>query len=756
MTAVANRKPTGSSESTTPPARASKALGLEEVLGLLPPKELKAIITGLSLRVDTSKRIGVAAQVARALLSLPEARDPSHLPAPARELLHRIIEARGVLKVKALPAAVEPLVAKGLVFARAAEDGRVELLLPIAYIVQMASWEGEDPRGIRSLLTQVGPSVQASIASHHLGSAATNPIALSLEAAWANLSDAEYLAREVAALAPAERKLLLAIEELGGEVDTEELLGLEREPMRLRGAAGATPSRRGVGFALERRGFLLPLHPNRHVIPSELVRCIGARRREQAEGRRAEIRRLVEVRESCPRRAAFAQDPAALALAISAHVRERGVEIKPDLGTPRSLVSRLAARFGQDPRRVALVASLCRALGLWDASARNPNSPPGSLALHELSFRFFEVWREGGAWDEARPDGEVLRSAGAAREPSVVGVVRAIVLESLMDLGEDRWVPWEAIRGFVMTDGRAPGLSRLLERWAERCGIPAAEATLPRVAERIAFESLHLLGCVDVGGEESDAEQAPSPAKLGSGSRGPVRGGRRASGGVEARDERTLRITSRGRHYLAGEPAPARRQSVFRDTQILRVGDDVRVAQVLSLVPFTELGRIEGQLELKVSTGTVQAALGAGLAAHVIRQRLAAVVTVPAEVAEVLTAASAVVGRAQLVVTPGFLWVDDAQVREMLRSRRATVDLFLDPSPPGGLLLAPGVDWERLVVRCRTLGVEVTLCTSGARASRLAGGGPESESRARSGTRRRTRPPGVSSASKKARSGSAG
>ena len=44
----------------------------------------------------------------------------------------------------------------------------------------------------------------------------------------------------------------------------------------LRGATGATPSRRGVGFALERRGLLVPVHPNRHVIPTEVAQLVGA------------------------------------------------------------------------------------------------------------------------------------------------------------------------------------------------------------------------------------------------------------------------------------------------------------------------------------------------------------------------------------------------------------------------------------------------------------------------------------------------
>ncbi|MEO8183884.1 MAG: hypothetical protein ABI895_34095, partial [Deltaproteobacteria bacterium] len=394
-----------------PPSQAggSRALRLEQVLRLLPARELQAIVEGLRIDIDRAKRIDVPAQVARALVCLPEARDPSSLPATAQQLLHRIVEARGVLRVDALPSAVEPLVARGLVFARAGEAGGAELLLPIAYMVQLKSWEGENPRGIRALLTQVSPSVGAAIASHYLGSSATNPLSLSLESAWLVLTDPAQLEREIGSLASAERRLLLAIEELGGEVDTEELLELEREPLRLRGAAGATPSRRGVGFALERRGFLVPIHPNRHVIPAEVAILVGAERRAARDDRRREIRTVVEQQDHSPRRAVFAHDAAPLALAMAALVRERNLDVRGDLGTPRSLLTRFATRFGQDPQRVALIAALSRAVGLWDASARNANAPPGGWSMTELGQQLFEVWRQGGAWDEARPEGEVLR-----------------------------------------------------------------------------------------------------------------------------------------------------------------------------------------------------------------------------------------------------------------------------------------------------------------------------------------------------------
>src|SRR5215470_6604507 len=280
---------------------------LVDILRALPSGELDSLIARLGISIIAAKRIDTPSQVARALVALPEVRDTSRLPNASAELLHRIAEARGSLLVQAIPMGLEPLAARGIVFARvravdappSSQSGRnsgpttIELVLPYAYLVQLRSWEGEDPRGIRALLAQAPFETVSAIASHYLGRPATPPIALSLETAWEILSDANKLAEEIEKLAPVERRLLESLEREGGEVDTEELLDLEREPMRLRGATGATPSRRGVGFALERRGFLIPVYPNRHVVPTEVASIVGAQRRAEREAQRREIRGYV-------------------------------------------------------------------------------------------------------------------------------------------------------------------------------------------------------------------------------------------------------------------------------------------------------------------------------------------------------------------------------------------------------------------------------------------------------------------------------
>jgi len=176
----------------------------------------------------------------------------------------------------------------------------------------------------------------------------------------------------------------------------------------------------------------------------------------------------------------------------------------------------------------------------------------------------------------------------------------------------------------------------------------------------------------------------------------------------------TLRITPRGRAFLADATpesrAPAAQASRFLDTQALRVGPSASVGSVIALAPFVEIGGVTGAaLDILITPQALSHALSAGFDGEVMRTRLEALAPLPDPIARTLTQASTVIGRAEFVMTQGFLWVEDPEVRELLRTRRQSADLFVDPSPPAGLLLAVGADLERVARRCRALGVEVLV-----------------------------------------------
>jgi hypothetical protein len=664
-------------------------LRIVDVLKALPSTELDSLVARLGVRIDPAKRLDPPAQIARALVALPELRDPTRLPQASVELLHRVAEARGLLVVEAVPPALQPLAERGLVFARIEGKGRVELVLPAAYLVQLRTWEGEDPRGVRALLAQAPFETVSAIAGHYLGRPATPPITLSLEAGWEILSDPQRLEAEIEKLSPTERRVLEGVVELGGEVDTEELLELEREPLRLRTASGATPSRRGVGFSLERRGLLIPVHPNRHVVPTEVARIIGASKQQARDARREQVRTFVKGADHAPRRARFSNDPAPLAIALALAAREPGHEVRAGIGTAKSLVTKLATRFGRDPQHVALLVALSRAVGLWDASALGSSaSPPGSLHLYEVGRLLFTAWRRGGAWDEARADSETLRLATDQRDSSPSSVLRELVLDALPELGESRWIPWKSLEGYLSSDHRIPGIERLLRRWAERVGVEVPETTA--VARRIVLESLPALGILDLGEDDSEESTDDEPSAPG--------------------PRIALRLTPRGRALLAEKPPPQELEaSAFLDTHVLRLGAFARVSAVLGLYSFVDVGRVAESLDLVVAPQTLARALSAGYEADALRLKIEAIAKVPDSLARTLAQASVVVGRATFVPTLGFLWVDDPNVRELLRTRRSTSELFLDPSPLGGLLVSAQVDLDRLARRCRTVGVEVVV-----------------------------------------------
>ncbi|MBI5532766.1 MAG: hypothetical protein HY898_08640 [Deltaproteobacteria bacterium] len=655
---------------------------LATILRALPAGELRALATRVGAGIDPNKRVDAPVQVARVLVGLPEVREPWRLPLASAQLLRRLSESGGCLVVASVPPALEPLAARGIVYARSSEKGKIELVLPAAFQVQLPPWEGEDPRSIRALMAQASNETLTAIATHYLGKPATAPLAIALEPAWELLNSPERIASEVAGLASVEKRLLEAIELEGGEVETEELLDLEREPLRIRGAMGPTPSRRGVGFALERRGMLMPVHPNRHVIPTEVSAVIGEARASKREGKRAQIRAFVLDSEHEPRRARFAIDPAPLAISLALAARETGAEVREGAGTPRSLVQRLAQRFGREPEAVALMIALSRALGLWDASALSKSVPPGSHPIAHLPSLLFATWRKGGAWDEARAEPEVLRLPVDSRDPSPVGVIREVVLDALTELGEGRWVPWEAMADYVRTDSRAPGVTRLLRKWAGRAGIEAPSPT--DIARRITLESLPNLGLVDVGESDQDDDQENDLGPL-------------------------VRLTPRGRAILAGKTSAAdATASTFLDAHTLQVGTAAHMGAVLALYPFIEIGKVGDYLEILVSPSTLSRAVSLGLDSGLIRASIESIAPLPDGISRTLEQMSVVVGQVSFVSASAFLWCDNPDIREMLRTRRQTADLFLDPSPPGGLIVAPGKDVDTVARRCRALGIEVT------------------------------------------------
>ncbi len=654
---------------------------LIDVLRELPPQELQGLASRLRVAIDLTKRVDAPTQLARALLS-QDSKQLTLLPSLSRDLLHRVAEAGGTLRLSSAPTSLEPLLARGLLFARRVNANLIELWLPTAILLQLSTWPGEDPRSFRALLSQAPEITWAAIASHYLGRPASPPVLLGLEVAWETLSSPTRLSQELEQLSVAENRLLTALEQVGGDVETEELLDLEREPMRIRSAIGSAPSRRGAAYALEKRGFLIPILPKRFVVPTEVLHLIGREDREERARRRKLIRASVFTADHLPRRARFTEDPTPVALALALLVREPGTDFRSAVGTPRSLVHRLTQRLGREVERVSLLCALSRAIGLWDGSALSAVTPPGSLSAGELSSTLFQAWRRGGAWDEAREEAEVFRFAPEQRDTSPMGPLREIVLQALLDLDESQWVPWSALQGYVESDSHIAGVKHALEKWRTR--VDTGALRYERILHRVVFESLHTLGIIDVGDLSPEGEITADTA---------------------------VRLTNRGRALLSEKSVTSQGtkiESAFIDASTLRIGEPTKIAALLSIAPLVDVLRAGPHLDLNLTNSVLTRALASGIESDVIRRRLEAVAPLTTEIDALLERAGAVVSRTHLSSASGFLWIKEDSVREMLRTRRQTADLFVNPSPTGGLLLQPGIELDKVVRRCRALGVEIS------------------------------------------------
>ena len=203
----------------------AQELSLVQILRALPKKDFSALVRRIDAAVDPAKRIDVPSQVARVLLLSGDLKDPSRLGRASADLFIRLAENRGRLVLASAPPGLDPLVSRGLAYPRKA-GSQIEILLPIAFMLQMKSWAGEDTRSARSLLSQASAEVQTSIASHYLGRTVAPPLSLALEPAFEVLTSPERLSDELQSLPAQERKLLHKVEEVGGEVDTDDHLEL--------------------------------------------------------------------------------------------------------------------------------------------------------------------------------------------------------------------------------------------------------------------------------------------------------------------------------------------------------------------------------------------------------------------------------------------------------------------------------------------------------------------------------------------------
>lgn len=655
--------------------------GLSELLRGLSEPERALLAEKTHVRLDEGKRIGSDQQLARALVTRPEQKSLRGLSAAERAVVFTLAQEQVESRTEpaSLPTplldAARALCDRAWVF-RAPERGveANQFVLPTAHLLQLPSWEGEDPLSLRRLLSLQGPDVASGIV-RYFGGPAVAPWTLGLELVYEILSEPVRLQAEVRGLGDSEGRLLREICRLGGEIESIELLDLEREPLRLSGAWGVSASRRGVSFELERRAFLLPIGSNRYAVAAEVHALVVATERGRASAEQQRLRTRIEASTIEPLRAQFSRDPVPYVLGMALHAQRRE-GLRANVGTPRSLWSSIGQGLGLEPAVAELFAVLGRGLGLW--TSPEPWRELGTVS--QLFPRLIESWRLGVVWDLGRAEPEVLRAPASARAPSPARDVALALLDALKNIGAQRWVALEALGQLTLSDPRLVNIDARLQRWAKRLGLAVPEASV--VIAR-ATQDLFALGVLDRA-DRADAGLGTSSAVH-----------------VAART-RSLwsQVVPASEAALAVQPLGPLR---------FELGPQTQIAATLAAGPLLEPSGFDPRLTFEVSPqGVERFALAGGTAAQ-MRALLEPLGTWTDASQALVEEATRSRVRLDLAPAAGFVWIEDEALRERLRTQSGLAVLFVEPSPPGGLLVRAGVSLERLLKACRARGVALRL-----------------------------------------------
>ncbi len=674
---------------------------LQTALEMLSPAEREALRARRGIRVDPKKRLDEIEQTARALVAETDLRH-SKFPADVRQLLQRLAVVGGTLPGGANDPGAKLLCDLGIAFrptppaapatpakgkraaaAAAASAPRVAantLVLPSAFLVQVPVGESEDPQSLRACFSMIDPEIVGPMVTQVLGKPLGVSGPMALQECWETLSTANWLESQVAELPGAEARLLDAIERVGGEVNTEELLALDQAPGLYRTQSGIAVPKRGAPYMLQRRGLLFQLGVERFVVPTEVARIVGAPRQAERAAKQASIQAAIRAEDHLPMRARYARDPSQAVVSALAMLRTWEVPVRPDIAVPRAAIKRVAERLGDREEALTLLIALARAAG-FGRLATPLATAAGSLQLkvNEVGSTLWKTYIHGGAWDETRVEPEVMRSGIVARATTAVVTARRVLLDALDVVAKERWATLDAVLEYTATDPRFAAVQRLHERaMRERPGV--FKPTLEDAYREMLTQSLPVLGAVDVADDGSAVRLV----------------GRIVSGGTEMRP-------------LAVKDA---RPTVSRTS--LDVPPSVWVHALLDLADFGEFDHLKpepapGSMVFSLGAAALTRGRARGLTGQQVDARLRAVGLAPpfpAAAAELVSGLSDS-REASFVAASGVILTDDAAVRAELRADPSVRRMLVDVDAGEVLLVRPDADMERLQTRLARLGVRL-------------------------------------------------
>ncbi|MEM7447985.1 MAG: hypothetical protein AAF355_07075 [Myxococcota bacterium] len=505
---------------------------LVDLLAALSEESLTNLCRRQAVTTDPQKRLRRVEQAARALVRRPvlsslDLRDPAIAAA-----VDALLQAPYGLDKSSIGKGADALIEADVLFPHPEVESR--WVMPSAYRVQLPATPSEHPRSARVLLSALEGEVRDTLTR------SVGPRALALEQLLMVLENTRSLQSHMESLSVREQRLAMAIEARGGELCTEELLELEKEPARY--SVTSLPPR-SVSWALVRQGVLLPRYRGVWALPEEVGRYAGRARREIAKAHQAHVRDRVRTLNLDPQRAEFAREPGLSAVVFLARLNSIGVSLRPGLGAPRTAIKRLAREFQIDGAHAELIVSIARAARLSSLDC----------TISEVGARLRAVWRKGGAWDEGREPEDGHRAGTRLNSiPSPSGVLRDSLLEALQEFEAGAFVRDQDVVDWVLGDVRVTSAKRFL-KLAKR----AAPEAFPRELEEILLRMLRFtmpaLGFTD-----------------------------------RAESERASRLAANVRDAEVFEPALESRVASFEGPGLIRFSKQARVSDVLCVLQLGE------------------------------------------------------------------------------------------------------------------------------------------------------------------------
>lgn len=523
--------------------------------------------------------------------------------------------------------------------------------VPWAFELLLGPANTASPRSFLELYTRIEHEAARTIARGRGFPWLQAPRALALESLWGALRTPADVARELSTLAPAELEVLVRVAEEGGEVSGHELADLERNPSRVATTSGLW-SRRGASFSLARRGLLLPLSGDFHVVPDEVERALSpASHNERLRAATHAQLALAAPVEAI--RAQYTMHPGyVLGAVVLLALSSRASKAPRVLAASRAMS--IAARLDTSRDSVALLYGLAFDAG-WLRASVGPTLADAQPALMSL-------WLRSSLWDETYAEPDLRRSAEGASQDGIVQGLRELLVEQVQRAAAGRWVSVDAIARATLSDPRATRLSRALLRRSRQGSVSLEQACVSMLAG-----ALHALGEVDIadGAEGRLCRRAArhAPAAY-----------------VASDDERRIRLA---------EP--------------LRLSDLARIADLVEPVSWT------GELWVTLTEEQVQEAFVRGETAESVSARLRGPLGTSGTWQTVVRRGMTPRAIASASRVARVLHVAESELLENLYADAKIAPLLVEGAPKGWLFVRDETGAEQVIKELRTRGVRVDM-----------------------------------------------